>query len=380
MRILHVIPSLAKGGAERLVSDIVAGLKQKEGLEVKLAVFRDDNNYPDLLPASDVEQVDSAVYFPLIRKGYFNIDEYEELVDRFKPELIHSHLLESETITRANPRPGIRYLTHWHGYHAPTNPVKYKDILSKQAWGYRKMRKYLRKQYKQADNHFLCISEDIREYVIRLFAPRADRIKVLPNAIDLRRFKPAEKPKKDADKIRLVTIGSLMSYKNQQAQLDVMARLTGKGYNNVHLNIIGEGPQRPVLEQKIKRLKLEGHVRLMGYVDRPEEVLRESDIYLHTATQEPFGLVLVEAMACGLPVVAYDAGGNRELVRNGENGYLVRKNDIKRMTEAVVQLIEVQAIREKLQTNALAYSQQFGIDKYVEELLAYYKKITGKQP
>jgi len=101
----------------------------------------------------------------------------------------------------------------------------------------------------------------------------------------------------------------------------------------------------------------------------------ENDVFLHTAKYEPFGLVLVEALASGLPVVAYSAGGGSdEIIKNGFNGYKITNLDPVVFAEEIINLYLDKSIYSRLSKNAVATSQSYDIKPYVEQLLKLYKK------
>ena len=99
-----------------------------------------------------------------------------------------------------------------------------------------------------------------------------------------------------------------------------------------------------------------------------EQYLWNSDIYLHTATYEPLGLVLLEAMAAGLPVVTLDGGGNRDLIRNGENGYIIKQQNSQLFTDLMLEVYKNQTIS----VFNIEYANKYDIESYCDKLLNIY--------
>jgi glycosyltransferase involved in cell wall biosynthesis len=108
------------------------------------------------------------------------------------------------------------------------------------------------------------------------------------------------------------------------AMLDV---LKAKGIE-FEIKILGDGPKYSLLEKEIIDLDLSNQVHLLGNVNDVAYYLKKANIFLHTALYEPFGLVLLEAMASGLPVISLDGKGNRDIVVNDKNGYLLQENNL----------------------------------------------------
>lgn len=129
------------------------------------------------------------------------------------------------------------------------------------------------------------------------------------------------------DDIVLVTVGRLVARKAVAQLITMMTGLRGRG---VRLLVIGSGPEEPRLREAIRAADLGDRVLLLGSVDEHEKfrILRLSDIYVSTSQHEGFGLVFLEAMATGLPIVCYDHGGQTDFLSDGNSGYLVPLNDL----------------------------------------------------
>lgn len=374
MRILHVIPSLGKGGAERLVLDICHEL-QKAGNQVEIVVFRPLNHFTELSKGLSIHVIPSEVRYSITSPDKINTERFDAFVDEFRPQIIHSHLLESEFITRNRPIETCTYITHWHGCHPPTNERKLLDYLKKDSWWYLYSVYRLKRQYKRSKNHFLCISNFIQDYVKRAFNPSEDHLHLLLNATDLSKFEPQCK-ENDTSIFRLVAIGSFHPYKNQIFLLHAMKMLFELGETNVELIILGDGLERPKLEKYVSDNDLGRSVIFKGYVDTPEEFIQQSDALVHAAIDEPFGLILVEAMNMGLPVVAFRSGGIPEIVHDQNHGLLSETGDLEAFVHNIIQLKTDRSFRERLSQAARIRAQEFDIRRYVENLKSLYSRLS----
>jgi glycosyltransferase involved in cell wall biosynthesis len=144
----------------------------------------------------------------------------------------------------------------------------------------------------------------------------------------------------------------------------------------VHLDILGDGPNRQKIQEKIDSLNLNEHITLHGNVGRVEDFLHRAHIYVHSAIYEPFGLVLLEAMAAGLPCVMLDGKGNRDIAEDGKNGFLVNEVDPSRFADRIVKLASDQSLYERLSNYASSFASKFDIKGYVTRLLSLYRGIT----
>ena len=114
VRIIQIIPNLKKGGAERLVLDICNELVKREGIILKIIVFSEQNDYKFLTQNLDLEYVSASISLSLIKKSYFNIDNLQLCIDKFKPDIINSHLYEAEIVSRSCNYLNTMWFSHSH--------------------------------------------------------------------------------------------------------------------------------------------------------------------------------------------------------------------------------------------------------------------------
>jgi glycosyltransferase involved in cell wall biosynthesis len=193
-------------------------------------------------------------------------------------------------------------------------------------------------------------------------------VTLLHNAINVNRFKkPIELTKSNSKEIRIVNIGSFVKKKNQAFLLDIISALNKRGIRT-KTYFLGDGPTRNEVDEKAKALGVSDQCFFEGNVNKVEQYLWNSDIYLHTATYEPLGLVLLEAMAAGLPVVTLDGGGNRDLIRNGENGYIIKQQNSQLFTDLMLEVYKNQTIS----VFNIEYANKYDIESYCDKLLNIY--------
>jgi glycosyltransferase involved in cell wall biosynthesis len=236
-------------------------------------------------------------------------------------------------------------------------------------------KRYLLKRYrKNGGNNFIVISEDISHFLRTVLPKDLQRIHLLQNAIDIKRFdRPIDfNVERDNADFKMVSIGRLDKNKNHQLLIDVVLELKNREIP-VHLTILGEGVERIPLQEKIVQLNLSDQLSLVGLQEKVEMYLWNADLYLHSAIYEGFGLAIIEAMACGLPVVCTDGKGNRDLIHEGENGFMVGERIPKLLADKIELLLKNDNLRQEMGKKARKFAQGFGIEKYVESLLLLYK-------
>ncbi len=147
----------------------------------------------------------------------------------------------------------------------------------------------------------------------------------------------------------------------------------------LRLDIFGEGPAKKELEVLIAKLGIGESVGFVGFVTRPtiKRALKQHDFFVTASTMETQGLVILEAMAAGLPVLGVDALAVPELVHDEQNGYLVKPRDPKEMAEAMLKLTESAARNKKFGQKSLEFAEVHDISNCVTKLESAYKKLLS---
>lgn len=374
MRILHIIPTLRKGGAERIAMDMCAELAMRKGVEVKLVYLNKLAEYDVSDVRYDLRCIPSTVQLSLTKGAKYNIAELDELVKTWQPDIIHSHLFEAEIVSRSITYPQAKWFSHCHDNMHQLETFSLGTLSSKKRLTEYYERMYLLKRYRaNGGNRFIAISKDAQQYFERVLPSDLNNVTLLFNAINLKRFtKPESFLEQTKNVLKLVSVGSLVDKKNQALLIDIVLELKSRGIP-VHLHLLGDGPNRQKLHAKVEALNLEKQITLHGNVAKVEEHLWNSDIYVHGAYYEPFGLVLVEAMAAGLPVVSLDGRGNRDIITNGANGYILPQQNVQAFADTIQQLANDKALYSRIQAAGQQTAQQFDIITYVDKLLELYK-------
>jgi glycosyltransferase involved in cell wall biosynthesis len=209
----------------------------------------------------------------------------------------------------------------------------------------------------------------------RLRSIPEDRIVVIPNGIDTTRFRPPRDPRPAVSAFG--TVANLRPAKGLDDLIHATA-LVRTWHPHVRVLVWGEGDARPALEALIDRLGLRGTVELRGATGDVPAALRECHAFVLPSRSEGCSNALLEAMACGLPVIASDAGGNIEIVAEGRAGLLVPSGDRGALADAMIQLIEDPALAERLAIqDAERVRTDFSIDRMMEGVQAAYHRTLG---
>jgi len=222
------------------------------------------------------------------------------------------------------------------------------------------------------------VSAYLRDETYRAFGCGQCDIRVIPNFISTFDYFP---PGGDAARKRLAPKGHrvlvhVSNFRPVKRVGDVVKIFAGvRKKLPATLVLVGDGPDRDAAEQQIDSLGLRKDVRFLGKVENVGDVLRGAELFLLPSATESFGLAALEAMACGVPVIASDAGGIPEVVENGKTGYLAPPGDAAAMAERALQVLEDPAEHERLKRNAVARAREFSADKIVPRYEELYQEV-----
>ncbi|GGM22976.1 glycosyl transferase [Paraliobacillus quinghaiensis] len=145
------------------------------------------------------------------------------------------------------------------------------------------------------------------------------------------------------------------------------------------LLLIGDGPEYSEIHQLVESLGIEDYVLFLGKQNNIADILSIADIKLLLSEKESFGLVLIEAMACGVPCIGTNVGGIPEVIKDGENGYIVELGDIASIVEKMTNLLLNEGKWEQFSDAAVTHVRQaFSAEKIVAEYESIYDRTLGK--
>jgi glycosyltransferase involved in cell wall biosynthesis len=224
----------------------------------------------------------------------------------------------------------------------------------------------------RASTAIVANSHDVAEYIVRQYlAPRA-RIRVIYNGIDVDRFHPNGSA--SASPGPIVTVGRLVPQKNHELFLQAAAPLAG-AVPEARFVIVGDGPLRPQLEASARRLSIADRVAFAGERRDVEALLRTASLFWLTSRWEGTPNVVLEAMASGVPVVATDVGGTRELIRSGSEGFVVPPEDVDGFVRHSRDLLADLAMRRRFAAAARARAEEFSNSRMVAAMTRLYDEV-----
>ena len=364
MKLVLVIPSLERGGAERILT-MLAGGWAKRGDHVTLVVFSrgEAAEYPldphvRLLslniPNTRAGHIVQAVWRHLRR-----MLALRRIVRGIQPDVVISFIDLSNILTllatiglkvavvvseRANPE------------HVPLGTI----------W------EWLRRLTYPHATALVCQTNAMVQLVQK-------QIKVpgwaIPNPVELPESRAAT-PASKGPGLMLVGMGRLVPQKGFDLLLGAFSRVADR-HPEWSLTIIGVGPLRKQLEEQAQMLGVGGRVQFAGLLLDPFPVIRTAQLFVFSSRFEGFGNALTEAMACGLPAISFDCpAGPGEIIRDGVDGILVPPEDVNALAAALDQLMTDNALRESFARRAPEVLNRFSVEKVLSQWDALFTRVA----
>jgi 1,2-diacylglycerol 3-alpha-glucosyltransferase len=350
---------------------------EKAGHEVYVFTFGDD------VIQDDENNIIRSPGIPLIETGfYFNL-RYTREARRllYSMDVVHLHhpvLAGPLAINYCKPRNIPILFTNHTRYDLYAQA--YMPLLP-EGTGETAMRAYLPIFCRSCDL-VATPTESIRQILLRFGVHQ--HIEVIPNGVDLEPFRSASLPVDreslgiSAHDIVLSYVGRLAPEKNMVFLIRSFAGVASV-IENVKLLILGDGPERENLEDRVKHMGIQNRVIFTGmvpYEDVPG-YLAISDAAVTASVTETFGLSVVEAMASGLPVLGVDSPGISDIIADQKTG-LLAVNDIASFTAKMMQLVQHHEMREIMGKKALEAAEQYEINRITEILIQHYQNLVDK--
>jgi glycosyltransferase involved in cell wall biosynthesis len=362
LRILHTESSLGWGGQEIRVLTEARGVARR-GHEVVIAAPAESRIHAEA-PRYGVP----ALAMPIARKGVRGLLALRALLARRPFDVVNAHSSTDmwtaavACATLRSPPPLVR--TRHISAHAPRNAAT-------------------RWLYTRASVRIVTTGERLRRQVIEETGAAAANVVSIPTGIDLERFRPADRAAAraalglGAHGSLLGIVATLRSWKGHRHLLAAFAALQSP---DARLVIVGDGPQRAALEAQARELALADRVRFAGNQVDVAPWMQALDVFcLPSYANEGVPQALMQAMACGLPVVTTPVGSIEEIVADGVTGVLVPPEDPARLSAALAGLLADPARREVLGRGARAAAlERFGEERMVERMLEVFGAVARR--
>lgn len=373
-RILHVITTINRGGAENHLVGLVRG-QVEQGLQVAVAYLKGDGYWAATLRELGVrvEAMELTYYGNPVP-----IRHLRSLIRTWVPDIIHAHMPPAELYTR---------LALLCLHPAPVMVIsKHNDEPFFRGFGQRLLGRWVARRA----SRIIAISDAVNRYIKEpsLGCP-ANRTVTVHYGIDPAPFETiGDQAREDLrrawsisrDEYVIGTVARLVPQKALHVLLDGFARYQRQASAPSRLVVVGVGPLKAELKQRADDLGIGSRVIWAGFREDTPAVMKAFDLFALTSAYEGFGLVLLEAMAVGLPVVATRVSAIPEVVEDRESGYLIPAGDPKALAEALIYFEDQHLRRHYGMAGQARVRRVFSLSAMIERSLEIYQEAMSAHP
>jgi glycosyltransferase involved in cell wall biosynthesis len=369
MKICFVVPSLAGGGAERVAVTVLSALDRDRHERVLYLFSREGVYFDRLDPAVRVVVAASQSRFG-------RLFELASFIRAERPDIVMPFLSYFVTAAAALLAGG-RSRVVFNQQTPTTGFLEDGDFTWRQPWRRRLFAVMTRFWFSRADA-VAVTSQGVADDLVTSYGVPRQKIKVLHNPVDLDAIaaaagQPLDASHLDDERPVIAAAGRLAKVKNFPLLIEAIALMPSP---RPSAWILGEGVERPSLEQLARERGLADRIHLLGFQQNLWRYLARADVFVLTSTYEGFGNVLIEAMACGTPVVATRSSGTAEIIEHERNGLLVDSHEPAAVAAAVTRLLNDAALRARLVATARERVVAYAVPSVAER----YDKLFRELP
>jgi sugar transferase (PEP-CTERM/EpsH1 system associated) len=308
------------------------------------------------------------------RPGVFDFSILRELcalVRRERIEVLHSHNGCSVYGAIAGRIGRVKGIVHTD--HGRLVPDKWSSMLEDRLASY-------------IVDKYVAVSDRLHDYLLRTVRIPKRKLTTITNGVETARFRPFTKelitrmklslnlPK---DCLIIGTVCRLDYVKNLPFMVETLKEVL-KEEGRLKMLIVGDGPARNSLEETIRACGLIDRIYLLGERGDVEQLMPAFDIFVLPSLSEGTSMTLLEAMSCGVPVIASDVGGNSKIVREGENGFLFKLEEPEMLCNRVKQMLRIEKLREEMgKLGRQTAEREFSIDRMLGDYVGVYTSLMA---
>lgn len=370
-KILYIAISSQTGGVPKHILNALQSANAN-GCDITVAVPADGDYYPWF-------QREASATIPLSLNPYSfkSLWLLRKYIKEHGIELVHSHGKGAGMYARPLKLlcPGVKVVHTFHGIYLE----RYGTLVRKI---YCTIEHLLRKW----TDVFICVSESEKEEALRLGFAFPERTEIIYNGVDVKLFQSTEVEREDylkefnfPENTCIAGCVARLEYMKGHRYLIEAFKSVCERHPQCRLILVGDGPDRQQIEALVQKFGLEEKVILTGFRHDIPRLLKIFDIFVSASLKEGMPYTLIEALAAGIPVVATDVIGNRDVIQDGYNGLLARPENSGDLAEKICQAIEYPEDNLRyVRAGAETTEKKFTVDVSVHKLYEVYKGLLGK--
>lgn len=350
----------------------------------------DTKVYPDQIHAVPEKKKILGVKLPhLAYKHGFRVSvfpqmEIKKALDGFRPDVVHVQVSDpiGLSVVWYARKHNIPVVTTEHNQpDVLTDPLKVPTVVKKPVNFL--LTSYFRNRQSKSDFVTMPTEKAIKDLIWSHGSEFPVPVAAVSNGVDLACFGPGRASREiyrkydiPTDRLIVLYVGRVDPEKKVGVIIDAFEKLLNK-IPNAMLVIVGDGVDKTRLMRKVEKMGLTNDVKFLGKVLPPDlyELYKIGDVFATASEIETQGIVLVEAAACGLPLVAVDKGAVSEICVNGKNGYLCRSGDVSEISKAMKKILSDDKIKAKFSEKSIEIAHEHDFEKTLDKFINIYNKV-----
>ena len=340
MKVLQIIPTLGMGGAEVMCETLTNALISKGHEVIVISLYEEKTIIADRLNQAGVN-----IRYLGKKKGldFSCVKNLKQIIKEYQPDVVHTHLYALKYAVMAMIGLSMTPIVHTVHSVAQKESGKVDKALNKLI--------FLSKKAIP-----VALSSEVQKSMQSVYGIMEEDCPIVANGVTLEKYLP-KKEYGLLDPVSLIHVGSFSPVKNHMCMIEAVQRLRDEGVS-VRLRLVGDGMLRDEIERKIVECKLNEYVELCGVSSEIHKKLIESDIFVFPSKWEGIPMSLIEAMGTGLPIVASNVGGIKDMLKNEETALLINPAS-EELALAIVRLINDYGLRKTIGINAYKQSRKY---------------------
>jgi glycosyltransferase involved in cell wall biosynthesis len=365
LRVIHLISGDLWAGAEAMALNLLSHLKDYIDLDLVVIVLNEGRlaeNFREVGMTVHVIDEKQLSFWEIVRRT-------RSILRTYPPNLIHSHRYKENILATlaAGFSSDIKLIATQHGLPelASESSTLANRIISKA--NFQLLSRYFTRT--------VAVSTDVKNALVKQHAFSEERVESIHNGIKI----PAVvSPRPKSGTCVIGSSGRLFPVKDYPLMVEIAAAVAATKGEEVHFQLAGEGPERPVLEAMIQRYKLQDSFIMNGHQDDMDTFYRGIDIYLNTSIHEGIPMTILEALARGIPVIAPAVGGICEIITDGVEGFLIESRNPEAFAGKCLLLRKDKELRERMSKAARARAESaFSAEKMAENYCHLYRRAVS---
>ena len=358
IKILNIIDSLYAGGAESLLKNFLIEAKKYEDFEIDVCTLYSRNVFAEELKSKGVRVYDLGLSF---KYNFWGVFKLVKLIKSDNYDIVHVHLFPADIFVALASlfiRNKPKFIFSEHSVYNRRRSSKIFRLIDKFTYSrYQKI---------------ICVSNMVRNALINWLPEVASKTVVIKNAVPVGKIREKKENLYD-----ILFVGRLERAKGVDVLLNALKFLKETNGMNLKSAIVGDGSLRDSLKSLSKDLGVEENVEFLGIRKDIKGLMQLSKIFVLPSRWEGLPMVILEAMALGMPVIATKVGGIPEVIEDGTDGILVEPENPEELAKAIEKLLGNEEFRKTISLNTyLKIKEEYSIEKYTEKLLHCYREVN----